>query len=267
MRLALLCPIVVATSCSLVRNLDDLEGGTTSTTSTGGTGGSPTTGGTDPGGRGGEGAAMPGTGGFGACLGFAPGGYGGEGGGPVAGSETVGCSDATRELFLDEATHPEIAGCSGGFSIPGTIGLASLTAACNRQGGNDGNRPNGEGCSVEDLRAVGWHVCLDASEVAAKSGTGQCVDDGVGFFSSRQSQNDATSCVVNGRNNLVGCGSGIGDVADAASCAPLTVELREVHCDDSCAWLCDDPQLFNEAEVVQKLSDEDGGVLCCKDGT
>ena len=92
-------------------------------------------------------------------------------------------------------------------------------------------------------------------------------DDGVGFFSSRQSQNDATSCVVNGRNNLVGCGSGIGDVADAASCAPLTVELREVHCDDSCAWLCDDPQLFNEAEVVQKLSDEDGGVLCCKDGT
>src|SRR5581483_6256255 len=32
---------------------------------------------------------------------------------------SIGCSDGTREAFISMNTHPNIAGCSGGWSVPG----------------------------------------------------------------------------------------------------------------------------------------------------
>src|SRR5437879_2912205 len=61
----------------------------------------------------------------------------------------IGCSDGEREGFTDLARWPDIAGCSGGFTVPGLVaanpgtacGLATfdtLTPSCERKAGDDG---------------------------------------------------------------------------------------------------------------------------------
>ena len=189
-------------------------------------------------------------------------GVGGAGGGGA--TSPTGCSDGSRELFMDLATHPDIAGCSGGWEVPGTVTTESRNPACSRRGGNDGLEPTGWGCSIEDMCASGWHVCLDAAEVAAKSGTGMCAFDAGGFWTTRQSQNMAGTCASGQTNNLVGCGVNFGTPA-GGTCSPLNLELREVHCNVTCPWICDGDSLFDEAQIVQKYGSDDGGVICCRD--
>ena len=61
----------------------------------------------------------------------------GSGGAPPV--STAGCSDGTREGFTDVAKFPRIAGCSGGFSVPGV--LVTLAPACARIAGNSSPNP------------------------------------------------------------------------------------------------------------------------------
>jgi hypothetical protein len=140
-----------------------------------------------------------------------------------------GCSDGQREGFTDLAAYPGIAGCSGGWSVPGIMidnpgaapacpGIATfdtVVPACSRRAGNNSSNPSGAGCNVADLCAAGWHVCATAADVAASSPTG-CV--GVAapgaeplFFATRQS---STGCGV--------AATGLstdGAVCNAGSCA------------------------------------------------
>ena len=85
-------------------------------------------------------------------------GGGAAGGGSEGGGGPVGCSDDTRELFVDPSQWPGVAGCAGGFRVPGTVTAKGKAPQCNLQAGNDGQQKDGDGCSVEDLCAAGWHV-------------------------------------------------------------------------------------------------------------
>jgi hypothetical protein len=178
----------------------------------------------------------------------------------VAMSVPTGCADGTREGFVDIKAYPNIAGCSGGWSIPGVMlenpGVApdcptvpthdTTTPACNRRGGNDGPLPGGNGCNVADLCAAGWHVCTSAQDVGVHSGSAGCAD-ATGpsspplFFVTRQSSNGCGDCATgtmtgpncNGRacatgcaqtatlsNDVFGCGN-IGDGSGLTGCDPL----------------------------------------------
>jgi len=179
------------------------------------------------------------------------------------GVSVFGCSDESREAFKDPMSFPHIAGCAGGFQIPGTNGPAKIDAACGRNAGDTSNNPGGQACSIEDLCAEGWHVCLDRADVEKHSTTMGC-DNAPGFFVTRQSQNANEACVTGvAVNNLVGCGT-IGDVADPTTCLPLTRLFRDSECANYPPWQCADSGM--EAVIVTKPGSANGGVLCCADG-
>ncbi len=195
-----------------------------------------------------------------------------------------GCSDGTREGYLDEDLYPLIAGCSGGWSFPGLI-VAPLPQ-CNLVSGNTSPNPSGNGCSAADLCSPGFHVCKGAEDVSFRSPTG-C--DGVGlapgFFATRQGSTGCAICtlgtitdpdVCNGcscatnceqndstANDLFGCGT-LGNAA-SGNCGVLDLTSGNGCLALGSPWLCEAGGGCNEANAVTKLGPEGGGVLCCAD--
>jgi len=179
-------------------------------------------------------------------------------------SETVGCADGEREGFVDLDAYPDIAGCSGGWDVPGV--LNTTEPACDLGAGDDGPDPAGTGCTVADLCAAGWHVCATAGEVDDLSPNG-CVGsvDGLGinlFFATRQSGPGQSTC-GDGANDFHGCGN-IGAGGVDPGCAPL-----DRTSDNLCEglpppWSCPG-DVFMEANQVVKSGPANGGVLCCRD--
>lgn len=182
----------------------------------------------------------------------------------------VGCSDGTREAFTSTNTHPNIAGCSGGWSIPGVTTQASLVPTCNRNSGNSSNNQAGTGCSVEDLCAVGWHVCNDAQEVGMRSGTGKCdtisMLSSTNFWTTRQSMDQNLNCAPNSHNNFVGCTLGnLGTLQPGQGCAPLDSAMYYASCQANPPWQCGNQNTAqNEADLVTKTGSDHGGVICCR---
>lgn len=198
----------------------------------------------------------------------------------------LGCADGEREGFLDRIRHARIAGCSGGFSVPGL--LLEGPPRCGRAGGDDGDNPSGTGCAAADLCAEGWHVCLSADEVMAVS-PGGC--DGVAggepaFFATRQSGPGCGICTRAGTrtcdrgecagdcrtdrtptsfmaNDLFGCGT-LGD-PPSGNCAPLDRFSNDLCGATTAPWSCPGSTGYDEALVVRKNGPERGGVLCCRD--
>ncbi|MEJ7731925.1 MAG: hypothetical protein WKG00_22285 [Polyangiaceae bacterium] len=213
-------------------------------------------------------ASGPGPGGSGPGNGGAGPGGSGAGGKHEGGSgpSDVGCSDGTREYFADVGAQPDIAGCDGAFQIPGTTSDASTMPMCDRMSGNDGAILDGEGCTIEDLCAKGWHVCVDDDEVGAKSSTGECEPAlSATFYLTRQSQDPNGDCAdPPAVNNLVGCGT-IGDESPA-NCNPLSRYMRYAHCIPSPTWFCGSNMMdgSHEADLVAKIGPAEGGVLCCR---
>jgi hypothetical protein len=196
---------------------------------------------------------------------------GSEAGGPDAATDSPstaapGCADGAREAFLDGARFPRIAACSGAFSVPGTQTSASMMPQCNRSAGNTGANPLGNGCSIEDLCAEGWHVCHGTIDVTMSlpAGTTSCatVDQTMpGFWLTRQTTNNNFQCInfAGSLNNVVGCASiGMADV----TCAPLTTTFRFTDCVPP--WQCDAMQPDREAGTITKVGPQGGGVMCCK---
>ena len=211
---------------------------------------------------------------------------------------TAGCADGQREGFVDQATYTHIAGCSGAWDHPG-ITPDTVVPACNRQGGDDGPHPEGDGCSSADLCAQGWHVCSTWHEVAAKSPTG-CAGatppDAAPkslFFAIRQPSANGSVCGEwgDGYNDVFGCGN-LGNALPAdKSCGPLDRVLASTVA-NSCGfneaepnlgpWQClgDANSHLNEGATVTKKgcpnhgcsydgqpvgNSDKGGVLCCRD--
>jgi hypothetical protein len=196
----------------------------------------------------------------------------------------AGCADGQREAFMNTTMYPHIAGCAGGFSVPGIARATTLT--CGRVAGDDSTNPNGDACSAADLCAVGWHVCRHPAEVAARSPDG-CVgshDAAGSFFATRQSGSGCATCAVGTdasrvctaadcatdcyptdaqTNDVFGCGTVGSGVT--ASCAPLD-RFGNNDCTSLPApWDCAASDDYNEALVVRKTGPGAGGVLCCVD--
>jgi hypothetical protein len=197
----------------------------------------------------------------------------GEAGSDAPMISPVGCADGTREGYVNVGGYPLIAACSGGWQVAGLLATGSYTPQCARQGGNDGPHPAGAGCSVADLCAEGWHVCLTAHEVFQNAG--DC-KDAVGpagatkmFFVTRQRALGNTCPAANdvGTNHLHGCGN-FGSPEDK-SCTPFPVLLKDTDCTANTPWLCpvttSGTTTHNEYETVTKPGSGHGGVLCCHD--
>jgi hypothetical protein len=258
-----------------------LSGGAGDTSAAGGTAGS-------GGGAAGTGAAGDGSGGA-AGDGTGTAGQGQAGDGPsdaggTAGSTTggfdahppawvVGCADGSREGLLSLARFPDVAACSGAWTVPGLVAPETLKPQCGRAAGNDGAKPGGDGCSVADLCAEGWHVCESAQELAAKAMN--CDEAFPGgavkmFFASRQHGLGPTPAVTcdptneMGTNNVYGCGN-FG--SNAVDCAPFMHMLRDADCKNTPPWMCvNGPIGYSTSELddVTKTGSEHGGVLCCR---
>jgi hypothetical protein len=162
--------------------------------------------------------------------------------------------------------------------------LSTLTPTCGGVSGNSSANPSGAGCSVADLCAPGSHVCLDPTEVAARSATG-CTGAAPApglFFATRQSSDGCNDCAlgtntdptvcngaacVNGcaqtsltANDLYGCGS-LG--FSVTSCSTLTVASGNLCGSLGAPWSCTNS--IAEANTVTKSGSDGGGVLCCTD--
>ena len=200
--------------------------------------------------------------------------------------ECGGCADGARDAFRDRARYPNIAGCAGGFELPG-LNLETAPT-CDRIAGNDGPNPNGRGCRASDLCATGFHVCRSSGEVRARSIDG-CTGarDGApsSFWATRQTgpgclqcatgtAPDCTNADCRGNcaptarttNDIFGCGS-VGSVPQA-SCAPLDRSGNNLCSELPAPWRCDTgvgDVSFRESEFVVKPGPQAGGVLCCRD--
>lgn len=196
-----------------------------------------------------------------------------------------GCADGSRDAFLDVERYPRIAGCAGGFAMPGLSRVVSPT--CARGAGDDGANRSGTGCTATDLCAPGWHVCLSAMDVAAHSPDGcRGASDGPpsSFFATRQTGPGCGHCSTGSdpscssddcragclqtsdtTNDIFGCGT-LGDAPQASSCAPLDRFSNNVCTGLRSPWRCDgDPAGLRESDLVVKPGSDAGGVLCCID--
>ena len=229
--------------------------------------------------------------------------------------EIVGCSDGTREGFLDLLKFNNLAACSGAWNVKGIH--HNDGPSCNRKSGNTGENQAGTGCNVEDLCAKGWHVCLGRGDVATRSEYGcNGILDGMPqnepyLFITRTSSVGNLNCdpdtvgVPLNMNDIFGCGN-FGCYATGNKCDPLklsghnlcqalrnecgcslqangTVACKstEGHCIGNGighpidyfgalnhrvytpAWDCGTDSV-REAENIVKTSNEQGGVMCCK---
>lgn len=199
-------------------------------------------------------------------------------------ADNIGCSDLTREGYLDLVIYDKIAACGGAWNVPGIH--HNEGPACGRKAGNMGENFMGEGCNVEDLCAEGWHVCLGKDDLKSRTTLG-CGDIMAGlpagtssFFLTRTSSTGTHHCAPDtigspvNANDIFGCGNMGYLIADAgasqaALCDPLT-RASNNNCMslDTSAWDCYGPITdgWHEADyVTKKIPDISGGVLCCKD--
>lgn len=207
----------------------------------------------------------------GGAGGAGTGGAGAAGGGGAGGTPTEGCSDGSREAYEDAVMQPNIAGCSGGWDVPGTRSPESMTTHCSRNSGNGSTNPGGIGCSVEDLCSPGWHVCDSHGDVTLSSVGGQCPPDKgeSAFWATRQSmnplvKNEQVYCVAAGNNNVYGCtdtGDPVFGSADGNdNCGPLELAMGGNDCEATWVCLGGDSEALN----ITKTGPEFGGVLCCR---
>jgi hypothetical protein len=221
----------------------------------------------------GDGAGSSGSGEEGGQGGSAAGAGGAAGTMSMPDAATVspmGCADGTREGLQPLLAYPNVAACAGGWQIAGFVAPETLTPQCDRRAGNDGDLPDGEGCSVADLCAEGWHVCESAQEFSTKAK--DCGDAFPGgavpeFYATRQRGPDKTCDPMNltGTNNVYGCGN-FGSAA-MAICAPFMHMLRDADCKANPPWMCvNGPINYSITELldVTKPGSARGGVLCCR---
>jgi hypothetical protein len=228
------------------------DAGGAGATGSAGSAGAPSTGGSTGDGGSDGGSAAAATGGAGGSAG------GAGGGAPI---DPIGCSDGQREGYFDPAAFPLVASCSGAWSVAGVMG--ALAPVCGRLGGDDGQKPDGIGCSAADLCAEGWHVCASSAEVAAASpsGCGGAADpQTLVFFATGQSGAGLSDCGP-GENDLFGCGT-IG-TAPAPTCAPLDRTSADLCAALGAPWSCG-LDGAKEATAVTKTGSDGGGVLCCR---
>jgi hypothetical protein len=160
-----------------------------------------------------------------------------------------GCSDGTREAFVDVHAFPTIAGCAAGWS------LSSMAAAPTGQRcGNGLALP----CLVPaDACAAGWHVCglRGPRELSDRVTRAECVTP-PGRFAAAISDHHCDEC---------GNGFGYGAVCCGASC---WVEGGTCVWPDATPWFGLDANRYIMAcAAIHNPLPDSQGALCCHDGT
>ncbi|MET0339624.1 MAG: hypothetical protein ABW252_01410 [Polyangiales bacterium] len=158
----------------------------------------------------------------------------------------VGCSDGTREAFVEIARFADVAGCAA------TWPKRSMRAA--REIGSCGNGLGGCRAPV-DACAPGWHVCgaVDGpADVTARIAQADCVAQ-PGRFAIALGDHSCTDC---------------GERASGAACCGAGCLLQGGDClwPDATAWfgaLGESRNLCREIE--NPLVRADVGVMCCRD--
>ncbi len=150
--------------------------------------------------------------------------------------EIVGCSDGTREGFLDLIRFNNLAACGGAWQKPG---IHHNVPSCDRKSGNNGENAAGVGCNLEDLCAEGWHVCLGRGDVMTRSDYGcNGILDGVNqnepvLFITRTSSTGSLNCdpdtvgIPLNMNDIFGCGN-FGCFATGGDCDPLKLSSHNL---------------------------------------
>ncbi len=150
--------------------------------------------------------------------------------------EIIGCSDGTREGFIDLMRFNNLAACGGAWTVRG---IHHNIPACGRQSGNTGSNRDGNGCNLEDLCAEGWHVCLGRGDVMTRSDYGcDGILDGVNqnepaLFITRTSSRGSLLCdpdtvgVPLNMNDIFGCGN-FGCFATGNDCDPLKLSSHNL---------------------------------------
>ncbi|MFO0593902.1 MAG: carboxypeptidase-like regulatory domain-containing protein [Myxococcaceae bacterium] len=206
-----------------------------------------------------------------------------------------GCSDGTREGFVSLTSYPQIAGCSGAWTVAGVT--ASSAATCARASGNTSSNREGTGCSSADLCAAGWHICRGKDEVGQKA-NGSCADavppgatNNSLFFAVVQNSVSNTTCDSSGDNDVFGCGNLGTQLGAGKNCGVLTRALASTQA-GTCGFNEAEPSLgpwqclggtggdLHEGALVTKRgcpntscqydgqpigNADKGGVLCCRD--
>ena len=221
--------------------------------------------------------------------------------GTPASGDDVGCADGTRDRFFDVVAFPNIAGCAGGWDLPGVFPepARSTEPTCATTGDDSLVNTSGAGCASSNLCAPGWHICR-GGEVSPRTGGDGCNADpafrpfgdfdmfyaasvsGPGCFQCALDVNpldcsgQAYSCSVGCHadptltNDIFGCGTMGANITDhAASCDGLTRSGN-----DGCislphgGWSCGAGDV--ESSTITRRPDLDptnpgeGGVICCR---
>jgi hypothetical protein len=197
---------------------------------------------------------------------------------------SVGCSDGQREGYVDVGLYPNVAGCSGGWSVPGV--LTTLAPSCNFGAGDDGTNPSGLDCDVADVCAPGWHVAATPAEVAAALGGAPVAETGMPtglFFVTRQSGTGCGHCATGTTpgctgascaggclqtlvtsNDLFGVGT-LGSTFLNPDCGVLDRFSNDQCINLGAPWSCPSAGGITEAHTVTKSGPAAGGVLCVRD--
>jgi hypothetical protein len=209
----------------------------------------------------------------------------------------AGCSDGDREGYQDWDAYPDIAACSGAWTVGG-VTRPDLAPTCGHGSGDDSWNTEGDGCSAADLCQEGWHVCQGHTEVEEKAGS---CDDAVPWGTPDKAllfavvqYSDNNSVCDNGSSNgndIFGCGNLGTDLSGDKNCGVLNKVIASMNA-GTCGyneaepshgpWECSggSDSHYHEGELVTKKgcwgsscsydgypvgNSDKGGVLCCRD--
>ena len=175
----------------------------------------------------------------------------------AVGCADVGCSDGTREGWVNAANYPTVAGCAGTWSNT-NLRAQRTNTICG----------SGTACPVaEDLCGAGWHICMkngQPSDLSSRLSASQCDGGPNGAFLVASSRCTGWSFLGGCEYDTpYGCGGGNG--CDQAICCGQ--DCSKPTCDDA-VWNnntvrfdvnhgCGDISPNNESGV--------SGILCCRD--
>lgn len=162
-------------------------------------------------------------------------------------SNESGCSDGSREVFLDQMQFPTIAGCGALW--------ANNSMAAARTGQRCGDDLAQQCVAPEDACALGWHVCgrNGARDLSDRISLSQC-NTQYGKWAAALTDYGCDPCADGPGNGAVCCGS---------NCITQG---------GTCVWPGKTPwfnytgdHLNSCASIGNLTNDQQMGVLCCRD--
>ncbi len=164
-----------------------------------------------------------------------------------------GCSDNSREGFVNELEFPGIASCAGDFTDRNLRATRSNTTC--------GNSLDVICPTAEDLCAEGWHICMKnglSADLSDRISADDCNSDtaGEGVFAAASSHCTSGTCSY---TEPYGCLTN-NSCSEAIACG---VNISEGDC-KSGLWSGETHITGSSSNGCGNISDDVAGVLCCR---